>query len=226
MATDRTTVQAGAALPASCAVGDLFVKTTAPVGLHVCEAANVWTPYTLDGVWDDASTLTPAAINPIGPDGNMTVIDAAPPAYIGLLQADATGESCVVSWQLNHRYKLGTDIKPHIHIVRNDGAANTGTCSFEAKFRHLPLRGTASAWTNFEAGDQTLKPADGADKSGLIAWTLADATYHFSISDIVLAVIKRVNVGGGGETGSLAVASSDIHTQTGRFGSVGEGSLP
>ena len=179
----------------------------------------------VEDLWDDCSVLTATAINPSGPDGAMTIITAAPPAYTGLMQADAIGESCTVCWQINHKYKMGTDVKPHIHIVRNDGADNTGDCSFEAKFRYLPLRGTASAWTDWVAGDTTLQPATGADETGLISWSLANATYSFGISGRIMAIIKRVGVGGGSETGSLAVDSTDLHIQQGQYGSQQEGSL-
>jgi hypothetical protein len=40
---DQNTLAHGANLPANCAVGDVFVKTTAPVGLHHCTATDTWT---------------------------------------------------------------------------------------------------------------------------------------------------------------------------------------
>lgn len=178
------------------------------------------TVLTIAGLWDDICTLSPSAVNPTGPDGSMTVI-TDPTGYIGALQADAVGESCTVVWQLDHRYKLGTDVKPHIHVVRNDGSDNTGDVEFEAKFRVVPLRGTAFAWTGNVAGSTALQPADGADKSGIISWTLSNATYGFGISDRIYAVIRR----SGTTTGSVAVDSCDVHGQLGQPGSSQEGSL-
>lgn len=171
-------------------------------------------------LWDDCCVVPPAGINPAGPDGTMTVItDAA--GYLGCLQADAVGESCVVNLQLNHKYQVGTDIHPHIHIVRNDGSDNTGTCEFQADFRHLPLQGTASAWTGLIDGITTLQPADGADKTGLVEWELADATYHFGVSDIIVMIVRRKALA----TGSIALTSADMHIKQGQFGSRQEGAL-
>ena len=171
-------------------------------------------------LWDDLSVIPPSGLNPSGPDGSMTIItDAA--GYLGCLLSDATGESASVVFQLPHTYQIGTDIRPHIHIVRCDGADNTGDCEFEANMRHVPLQGTAAAWTGNVAGTKTLQPADGADKSGIIYWTLADATYHFGISDQILMVIRR----SGTTTGGIALTSADVHGKKGQFGSRNESSL-
>jgi hypothetical protein len=43
---ERTAVSAGATLPANCATGDLFVKTTTPKGLHQC----------IDSAWSKVDT--------------------------------------------------------------------------------------------------------------------------------------------------------------------------
>src|SRR5574343_642666 len=156
-------------------------------------------------VWEDCSVISPSAINPTGPDGSMTVItDAA--GYLGALLSDAVGESCTFQLQISHQHAPGTDIKPHIHIVRCDGADNTGNCEFEANFRVLPLKGAAFAWTGNVAGSTTLQPADGADQTGLISWTLANSTYNFGPSDNILCVVRR----SGTTTGALALTSADL----------------
>lgn len=183
-------------------------------------ATNVTTAIELPPVWDDCSVQAASSVNPTGPDGAMTVI-TDPAGYLGALQADAVGESCTVTWQLNHKYRMGTDVHPHIHVVRNDGSDNAGDVEFQAKFRHLPLRGDASAWTGWIDGTKTLQPEDGADKTGLILWSLSDATYSFGISSQIMAIIKRSALA----TGSVAVTSCDVHAQLGQHGSDNEGSL-
>lgn len=175
---------------------------------------------TEQGLWDDLITIPPSGLNPSGPDGSATVItDAA--GYLGCLQFDAVGESATVVFQLPHRYMLGTDIKPHIHVVRNDGADNTGNVEFEANFRVVPLQGDAFAWTGLVAGATDLQPGDGADKTGLIAWTLANSTYNFGISDCIVMLIRR----SGTTTGSVALMSADVHGQVGQIGSRTQGAL-
>lgn len=176
-------------------------------------------PFT-DSLWDDLCVQPPAAINPVGPDGTATIITDAND-YLGCLQFDAIGESAIVTFQLPHKYMIGTDIKPHIHVVRNDGADNIGNVEFEAKFRVIPLRGTAFAWTAYSDGDTGVQPVDGAGKSGIIRWTLENATYSFGISDQIIMVIRRKAL----TTGSVALTSADVHGQQGQFGSTSEASL-
>lgn len=172
------------------------------------------------GYWDDLCVIPPTAINPNGPDSAMTIItDAA--GYIGFLQADAIGESATCSFQIPHRYLEGTNIHPHIHVVRNDATDNTGDVQFEAKFRVLPPKGTATSWTSYVAGSTTLQPDDGADKTGIISWVLSDATYNFGISDIIHMQIRRFGL----TTGSVAISSADIHGQIGQGGSRYEGTV-
>lgn len=173
-----------------------------------------------NGLWDDLSVISPQGVNPTGPDSAATVI-LTEADYYGCLQFDAIGESAAVVFQLPHKYKLGTDIKPHIHIVRNDPSDNTGNVEFEAKFRVVPLRGTAFAWTAYSDGDISVQPADGAGKSGIISWTLANSTYNFGISDLIIMIIRRKGL----TTGSVALTSADVHGQQGQLGSVNEGSL-
>lgn len=175
---------------------------------------------TEQGLWDDLNVVPPAAINPIGPAGSMTVItDAA--GYLGCLQADAVDEGLVVNFQVPHRYLLGTDLHPHIHVARNDGADNTGNIEFDAVFRVIPLQGTAFDWTVAANGDTTEQPADGAGKSGVISWSLANSTYNFNISDIIVCYIRRSGL----TTGSVAITSADLHGQVGQIGSRTEDTL-
>jgi hypothetical protein len=169
-------------------------------------------------VWDDCSVISPSAINPTGPDGAMTVItDIA--SYSGALLADAVGESCSFQLQISHQHAAGTDIEPHIHVVRCDATDNAGNCEFEANFRVLPLRGSAFAWTGWVAGTTTAQPADGANQTGLVSWSLSNATYSFGVSDNILCVVRRSGLA----TGALAILSADLHIQKGRFGTVNKG---
>jgi hypothetical protein len=169
-------------------------------------------------VWDDCSVISPSAINPVGPDGAMTVINDAA-GYYGALLSDAVGESCTFQLQVGHQHAVGTDVHPHIHVVRCDATDNTGNCEFELNARVIPLKGDAFAWTGNVAGATTSQPADGADKSGLVTWVLADATYHFGPSDIILCVVRR----SGTTTGAIALTSADLHIRKGPFGTVNEG---
>jgi len=173
-----------------------------------------------DSLWDDLCVIPPAGVNPIGGLSPATVItDAA--GYLGCLQFDAIGETATVVFQLPHKYMIGTDIHPHIHVVRNDATDNTGNVEFEANFRVLPLRGDAFAWSGMSDGSVTLQPADGAGKTGIIGWSLSNATYNFGISDCIIMVITRKAT----TTGSIALSSADVHGQIGQLGSRTEGAL-
>lgn len=172
------------------------------------------------GVWDDL--VVPAvSVNPTGIASAMTVItDAA--KWLGCLAAPAAGTpTCVFQWQLSHTTQLGQDLKPHIHWVKDDASDNTGTVVWEANFRHCPLSGAASAWTGFSAGTLEIDPGDTANSGALTEWTLADSTYHFGISDIVVMVLRR----NGGTSGDAVVLSADIHYPRVRLGSKYEAKL-
>lgn len=174
------------------------------------------------GVWEDGCVIPPSAINPTGPTGAMTVITSTA-GYTGCLQADAVGESCVVNFQIPHSFMTNScEIHPHVHVVRNDGSDNVGKVEFTARFRHCPLHGTAGAWTADVAGSTDgAHPADGADQTGLVQWSLNTTDYNFGISDVLVCIIARSGL----ETGSVAITSADLHVQKAQYGSITEAAL-
>lgn len=42
LAAQASSIVSGAALPGTCAVADVYFKTTSPIGLHVCRATDTW----------------------------------------------------------------------------------------------------------------------------------------------------------------------------------------
>ncbi len=173
------------------------------------------------GVWEDGCVIPPSAINPTGPSGSMSVITSTE-GYTGCLQADAVGESMTVNFQIPHSYMSDTNVHPHIHVVRNDGADNTGKVEFTARFRHCPLHGTAGAWSADIAGSTgDAHPADGAGETGLVSWVLASTDYSFGISDVICCIVQRSGL----ETGSVVITSADLHVQKAQYGSIEEATL-
>jgi hypothetical protein len=152
----------------------------------------------------------------LGADGQATVIsDGA--SYLGCLEFDAGGETAVVQWQLSHGTKPDTDLRPHLHWLVS-GADVTGSAVFQAKLKHCPLWGTCTAWTEWANGTIELEPADVEGGTGLTAWTMADATYSFGISDLVLMQVKLASL----TVTDAIVCSADVHFQRNAFGSVRE----
>lgn len=172
------------------------------------------------GLWDDL-VMPAISVNPTGITSAATAItDAA--GWLGCWLFVNTGTPTVVfQFQLSHGTRLGVDLRPHIHWVKDSVTDVTGTVVWEANFRHCPLNGVASAWTGFSAGTLVLDPGDTRNKGALTAWALADATYHFGISDIIEMVIQR----NGGTSGDAVILSGDIHYQIDRVGSRNEASL-
>jgi hypothetical protein len=172
------------------------------------------------GAWDDI-VIPAVSVNPIGaPSAMAPITDSA--GWLGCLLAPAAGTpTAAFSFQLPHAIKLGEDLKFHIHWVKDDAADVTGTVVWEAKFRHLPLQGTASSWTSFSAGTLIIDPSDTRNKSALTSWTLANATYSFGISDIIAVQLQR----NGGTSGDAVLLSADIHAKRVRLGSINETSL-
>jgi hypothetical protein len=169
------------------------------------------------GAWDDLVTVAGAA-NPLGADGQATINNDAA-AFIGCLEFDAAGETAVAQFQLSHGSMDGKDMKPHLHWAVS-GADVAGSSTFQAKFRHCPLSGTCGAWTDWADGTVAIEPADAEGGTGLTAWTLADSTYNFGISDVVLMQFKMTATT---VTDSM-VCSVDIHFRRNGFGSLNESS--
>lgn len=156
----------------------------------------------------------------------MSVI-SAPTGYFGCLSASAAGNpSASVVFQVPHAARA-SDVKPHLHVVKDDASDNTGTAPFQAKFRVCNLHGTCGAWSADwvtgtviadDAGSSTTP--DGADTTFLVAWTLAYATYAFTPSSLIVMQLQR----NGGTSGTVAVCSVDLHYQRNALGgSVHEG---
>lgn len=168
--------------------------------------------YPTGPVWDDLVSVA-GAINPIGAAGQMTV-DSDETAFIGCLIADAANETAVVQFQLSHGTADDTSIKPHIHWLVT-GADVTGSAVFEANFRHCPLSGTCSAWSGWSDGTVAIEPADSEAATGLTAWTLADATYNFGISDIIVMQFRLKSL----TVTATRICSVDVHFQKSANGS-------
>jgi len=180
------------------------------------DMTTVWTQLmnqVYSGAWDDLVTVA-GAVNPLGADGQASVNNDAA-VFIGCLEFDAVGETAVAQFQLPHAMKANQDIKPHIHWAVS-GADVTGTSTFQAKFRHCPLSGTCSAWTEWANGTVEIEPLDVEASTGLTDWTMADATYNFGISDVILMQFKLTATT---VTDSM-VCSVDIHLKRDALGSL------
>lgn len=167
------------------------------------------------GGWDDLVTVA-GATNPLGADGQATINNDGA-VFIGCLEFDAAGETAVAQFQLPHAMKANQDIRPHVHWAAS-GSDVTGSSVFAAKFRHCPLSGTCTAWTDWENGTVSIEPADAEGGTGLTSWTLADSTYNFGISDLVLMQFKLVSTT---ITDSI-VCSVDTHLKRDALGSANE----
>jgi hypothetical protein len=182
------------------------------------DMTTVWTQLmnqVYSGFWADAVTVA-GATNPLGADGQATVNNDAA-KYIGCLEFDAAGETAVAQFQLPHSLKDATDVKPHVHWYVS-GADVTGSSVFAAKFRHCPLAATCGAWTDWANGTVATEPADEEGGTGMTYWTMADATYNFGISDVILMQFK---LGSTTVTDSM-VCTVDAHFKGDAFGSLNE----
>lgn len=222
----HTAITADSVTATDLSVTDLSVADDLTVGddLDVTGTAEVGTLLHTDECWDDL-VIPGVAVNPTGIPSAMTVItDTA--GWLGCLLASSAGNpTAVFAFQLSHQTDLTRDLRPHIHWVKCDGADNTGTVPWRAYFRHLPLNGTATAWSSAVDGTLSLDPGDTANKGALTSWTLDAATYAtggaWGISDSILMRVER----NGGTSGDAAVVSADIHYRKVRLGSPNEASL-
>lgn len=167
------------------------------------------------GVWDDLVTVA-GAVNPLGADGQASVNNDAA-TFIGCLEFDATGETAVAQFQLSHSTMDNTDLIPHVHWAVS-GADVTGTAAFQAKFRHCPLGATCGGWTEWATGTLDVEPADAEGGAGITDWTLADSTYNFGISDVILMQFKLSAT----SVTDVMVCTVDIHYRKAGIGSINE----
>lgn len=89
-------VYSGATLPTSCTVGQVFFKTTAPIAIHGCYAANTWTANLGGGAFTHASPANQIAnatatlkMNGLGAAGSPCTIT---PVISGRVQFLITGQ--------------------------------------------------------------------------------------------------------------------------------------
>ena len=168
-------------------------------------------------VWDD--TLMPAtAINPVGPDGSMTIDTTS---ILGALVAGPSSTpSCFAIFQLPHSYAVGTAVSLHVHYLKTDATDNAGTVVLEAKWITSPIGLVCTpTYSSYVAGTIAVDTGDTKLKHGIKTWTIP-AT-DLGISSIIPVVIRR----NGGTSGDITIIGIDIHFRRGQAGSSQETSI-
>lgn len=175
----------------------------------------------MGGLWDDV-VLPPTGINPQGPEGSMTVDDSD---IYGALVAVATGTpSCMALFQLPHMYMVGTEVRLHIHYVKDDGSDNAGTVVWEAKWRISPISAVMGSYTSYVEATILVDPGDTRKKHGIASWTIPydNGSLQLGISTVIPVVIRR----NGGTSGVAKIIGMDLHVLRDQLGSIAEASLP
>jgi len=160
----------------------------------------------LDTVWDDLRVpMQNTKINP-------TKSEPAFESFIGgtftyAFAADnADDESLLFAAQLPHSYKIGTNLRPHIHW--SPSTTNTGNAVFELEYTSASIGGTLGATTSITATDA----ADGtAFKHQLIGFDEIDGS-NLGLSSMIICRLTRLGTDSADTfTGKAFVLEFDFH---------------
>lgn len=135
---------------------------------------------------------------------------------------DAQSDELHMTFQMNHTWKPGTPVRPHVHVIPL--AAATGVVRFTGYYAWALFGQEApalSGWTAFTV-DHSILAAE-VNKLDIIGLAEITPPADAVESDCLLVYLKR-DGGAGADTyaGNLAVVSVDCHYQGTKLGSDAE----
>lgn len=167
-------------------------------------------------VWDDIRVPAQSArLNPVQTKPDFSTFVGGTQTF----QFDPTSDETVhFSVQLPHNYKLGTDLKPHIHWSPND--TNTGSVVWKLEYTLANFEDTFPATSNLQVAD----PADGtALKHQIAPLGTIDGSGIDSLSTMIICALTRVATDGSDTyTNDAALLEIDFHYEIDTLGSSDE----
>ena len=164
--------------------------------------------------WDDLQSSA-STINPPGTTGVPEKLAT------GELAFDSVGvEQIVVTHQLEHGWREGSEIRPHVHWGKSD--TNTGDVVWQMRYRILSTNQVPGAWTDWLDIVGSSSALDDTTKMLIDYWAPIDMG-GFGISTLVIYQIRRDPTNGSDDYGSDAyLYSFDTHIQKDAAGSLQE----
>lgn len=167
-------------------------------------------------LWDDLR-FPASAINPVGP--------VSPPAVDsiigGLLFDPAATEVVSIIAQMPHAWKVGSELRPHVHWQKTTSAV--GNVYWQLEYRWASIgQAMDGAWTTIFVTTPSVSDQNTADVHAISRLPSIDATGR-GLSDMLVMRLSRVGGNGADTYGADArLLEFDIHYQIDGFGSLQE----
>jgi hypothetical protein len=169
--------------------------------------------------WDDLR-FPAQAINPAGAVA-APAVDTTESGFPGTLLFDnVTNEMIAGAAQLPHTWKIGSDLRPHIHWSKTTSAA--GNVVWHFYYRIIRRGATADAWVGPVVGVDALSSANTAEREAITAFDVIPGS-SLSLSQMLCWRIYRMADDAGDTYAADArLFEFDIHYQTDSHGSGAE----
>ena len=166
-----------------------------------------------DSAWTDL-TYPASLINPVGSASPPLIEDST--SY--LLFANAAVNTVAIVFQLPHDYKVGSEIRFHVHWCK--ATASAGEVYWQTKYKWTSIGAVSIGWSSLTPGAVSVSHSDLAYKHSINSWPAWDGTGK-GISSLVTIWLERTGTDGANDTyGSPAkLMSVDLHYQRDSFGS-------
>ena len=179
-----------------------------------------WVQRELTRIADDFGTVAPRWDDLRFPAGNLKNGSSGVPAWNNTygLQTFGVGDYVFATVQLPHAWKVGTELRPHIHWCKTTSAA--GTVRWELEYRWGKIGEVIdAAWTTLSNETPTVSDGDTAWQHALTPWDAITPPFDIQISDMLLCKLERVVEVGSGYGPDVALLEFDIHYQIDSLGS-------
>ena len=160
----------------------------------------------LDTVWDDLRVpMQNTKINPTKSEPAFETFIGGTYTY-AFSATNADDESLLFSAQLPHSYKIGTNLKPHIHW--SPSTTNTGNVVFELEYTAASIYGTIGATTSTTT---TIESGGVAFKHQLAMFDDIDGS-DLGLSSMIICRLTRLGTDAADTfTGKAFVLEFDFH---------------
>ena len=179
--------------------------------LDVTTVANLKELWLTDTVWDD-ERFPSTGINPPG-----AATDPTRNTTTGLLEFSASQVNTVaIVGQFSHAIKIGSAIRPHIHIRYPD--ANTGNSVWQFQYE---IAGIGQEFPSSYTSEMKTFAAPGvARRHALHSFTEIDMSAYTGVSVMINCILSRLGNNGADTYGSvMPLLEFDIHHQKDSLGS-------
>lgn len=133
-------------------------------------------------VWDDLR-VSPSFVKKGTADPTYVAVQA------GLLPEFAQGDELFFTTQLPHTYKLGTDLKLHLHWTPHSrGTAENGkTVDWQVDLSTAPINGTVSSSATYDLADT----CDGTNNKHQLVSSVTVTGSTFTLSTVLIGRVYR-----------------------------------